>query len=139
MDDFILKVKCPNDGSECSIVGGEIMESMVLLGDGEQNMQCLACGYASNSNMKTTVQTLPDDFKDVFVETGQDRYWAPSVFTTENYNVVPMVDDGELKWRIFAHQDPKTEVVVPLFSDAFKMVEKLEKALGETIQQQTNN
>ena len=62
MDDFILKVKCPNDGSECSIVGGEIMESMVLLGDGEQNMQCLACGYASNSNMKTTVQPLPDDF-----------------------------------------------------------------------------
>ena len=139
MDDFILKVKCPNDGSECSIVGGEIMESMVLLGDGEQNMQCLACGYASNSNMKTTVQPLPDDFKDVCVETCQDRYWAPSVFTTENYNVVPMVDDGELKWRIFAHQDPKTEVVVPLFSDAFKMVEKLEKALGETIQQQTNN
>ena len=139
MDDFILKVKCPNDGSECSIVGGEIMESMVLLGDNEQNMQCLACGYASNSNMKTTVQPLPDDFKDVCVETGQDRYWAPSVFTTENYNVVPMVDDGELKWRIFAHQDPKTEVVVPLFSDAFKMVEKLEKALGETIQQQTNN
>ena len=61
------------------------------------------------------------------------------MFTTENYNVVPMVDEGELKWKIFAHQDPKTEVVVPLFSDAFKMVEKLEKALGETIQQQTNN
>ena len=138
-DDFMLKVKCPNNGSECSIVGGEVMESMVLLGDGEQNMQCLACGYASNSNMKTSVQPLPEDFKDVCVETDKGRYWAPSVFTTENYNVVPMVDNGVLKWRIFAHQDPETEVVVPLFSDAFKMVEKLEKALGETIQQQTNN
>jgi len=138
-DDFMLKVKCPNNGSECSIVGGEVMESMVLLGDGEQNMQCLACGYASNSNMKTSVQPLPEDFKDVCVETDNGRYWAPSVFTTENYNVVPMVDNDVLKWRIFAHQDPETEVVVPLFSDAFKMVEKLEKALGETIQQQTDN
>jgi hypothetical protein len=50
-----------------------------------------------------------------------------------------MVDGGVLKWRIFAHQDPETEVVVPLFSDAYKMVEKMEKVLGETIQQQTDN
>ena len=139
MDDFMLKVKCPNNGSECSIVGGEIMESMVLLGDGEQNMQCLACGYASNSNMKTHIQPFPKDFKDVCVATDKGRYWAPSVFTTENYNVVPIVDGGVLKWRIFAHQDPETEVVVPLFSDAFKMVEKMENLIGETIQQQTDN
>ena len=139
MDDFMLKVKCPNNGSECSIVGGEIMESMVLLGDGEQNMQCLACGYASNSNMKTHIQPFPKDFKNVCVETDKGRYWAPSVFTTENYNVVPIVDGGVLKWRIFAHQDPETEVVVPLFSDAFKMVEKMENLIGETIQQQTDN
>ena len=139
MDDFMLKVKCPNNGSECSIVGGEIMESMVLLGDGEQNIQCLACGYASNSNMKTHIQPFPKDFKDVCVETDKGRYWAPSVFTTENYNVVPIVDGGVLKWRIFAHQDPETEVVVPLFSDAFKMVEKLEKLIGHKIQQQKNN
>ena len=37
MQDMVLKVECPNDGSECSVVGGKIMESMVLLGDGEQN------------------------------------------------------------------------------------------------------
>ena len=135
MDDFMLKVKCPNNGSECSIVGGEIMESMVLLGDGEQNMQCLACGYASNSNMKTHIQPFPKDFKDVCVETDKGRYWAPSVFTTENYNVVPIVDGGVLKWRIFPHQDPETEVIVPNFIDAYKMVEKMEKVLGETVQQ----
>ena len=138
-DNFILKVKCPNNGSECSIVGGEVMESMVLLGDNEQNMQCLACGFASNNNMKTRIQPFPEDFKEVCVETGEGRYWAPSVFTTENYNVVPMVDGGQLKWRIFAHQDPETEVVVPLFSDAFKMVEKMEKIVGEKIQQQEDN
>ena len=55
MDDMILKVKCPNDTKECTVAGGEIMESMVLLGDDEQNMQCLACGYASNKTMKTHI------------------------------------------------------------------------------------
>jgi len=139
VEDFTLRVKCPNDGEKCSVSGGEIEESMILLGDNEQNMQCLVCGFASNNDMKTYIKPFPEDFKDVCVETGQDRYWAPSVFTTENYNVVPMVDNGVLKWRIFAHQDPGTEVVVPLFSDAFKMVEKLEKTLGDAIQQQTDN
>jgi len=139
MNDLTLRVKCPNDGKKCSISGKEIKESMILLGDNEQNMQCLECGYASNNSMKTHIKPFPEDFKDVCVETNQDRYWAPSVFTTENYNVVPMVDEGVLKWRIFAHQDPETEVIVPLFSDAYKMVEKMEKVLGETIQQQTDN
>ena len=139
MNDLTLRVKCPNDGRKCSVSGEEIKESMILLGDNEQNMQCLECGYASNNSMKTHIKPFPEDFKDVCVETNQDRYWAPSVFTTENYNVVPMVDEGVLKWRIFAHQDPETEVIVPLFSDAYKMVEKMEKVLGETIQQQTDN
>ena len=52
--------------------------------------------------------------------------------------VVPVVD-GELKWRVYAQADPATEVVMPTFSDAFKMVEKLEKLIGEQIQQQTNS
>ena len=139
MDDFTLRVKCPNDGEKCSVSGGEIKESMILLGDTEQNMQCLECGYASNNDMKTHIKPFPEDFKDVCVETDKGRYWAPSVFTTENYNVVPMVDEGVLKWRIFPHQDLETEVIVPNFIDAYKMVEKMEKVLGETIQQQTDN
>jgi len=128
MDDMILKVKCPNDTKECTVAGGEIMESMVLLGDEEQNMQC----------MKTHIKPFHDDFKEVCVETNKGRYWAPSVFTTENYMVVPVVD-GELKWRVYAQADPATEVVMPTFSDAFKMVEKLENLIGEQIQQQTNS
>jgi hypothetical protein len=104
-----------------SVSGGEIKESMILLGDNEQNMQCLECGYASNSSMKTHIKPFPEDFKDVCVETNKGRYWAPSVFTTEN------------------HQDLETEVIVPNFIDAYKMVEKMEKVLGETIQQQTDN
>jgi len=138
MDDMVLKVKCPNDSKQCSVAGGEIMESMVLLGDEEQNMQCLACGYASNKTMKTHIKPFPEDFKEVCVETTRGRYWAPSVFTTENYMVVPVVD-GELKWRVYAQVDPETEVLVPTFSDAFKMVEKLENYLDKQIQQQEDN
>ena len=139
MEDYTLRVKCPNDGEKCSVSGGKIEESMILLGDNEQNMQCLACGFASNNDMKTHIKPFPDDFKDVCVETGQGRYWAPSVFTTANYQVVPMVEKTELKWRIFAHEDPKTEVVVPTFTDAYKMVEKMETIIGEKIQQQANS
>ena len=139
MEDYTLRVKCPNDGEKCSVSGGKIEESMILLGDNEQNMQCLACGFASNNDMKTHIKPFPDDFKDVCVETGQGRYWAPSVFTTANYQVVPMVEKTELKWRIFAHEDPKTEVVVPTFTDAYKMVEKMEIIIGQKIQQQKDN
>ena len=138
MEDFILRVKCPvcleDDGEE------NTGDNLVLLGDEEQNMQCLGCGFGSNNNMKDHISDnpFPQEFKDVCRKLGK-RFWAPSVFTTENYQVVPMVKEKELKWRVFAHLDPKTEVVVPLFTDAFKMVEILEKFIGHKIQQQKNN
>ena len=138
MEDFILRVKCPvcleDDGEE------NTGDNLVLLGDEEQNMQCLGCGFGSNNNMKDHISDnpFPQEFKDVCRKLGK-RFWAPSLFTTENYQVVPMVKEKELKWRVFAHLDPKTEVVVPLFTDAFKMVEKLEKLIGHKIQQQKNN
>jgi len=50
-----------------------------------------------------------------------------------------MVEGKELRWRIYAHEDPKTAVTVPNFIDAYKMVEKLETIVGEKIQQQTDN
>jgi hypothetical protein len=49
--------------------------------------------------------------------------------------VVPLVEKKVLKWRLFAQTDPSTEVLVPHFSDAYKMVEKLEKTIGDQIQQ----
>ena len=138
MEDFILRVKCP----VCLKDNGEenTGDTLVLLGDEEQNMQCLGCGFGSNNNMKTHISDnpFPQEFKDVCRKIGK-RFWAPSVFTTENYQVVPLVDKKELKWRVFAHQDPQTEVVVPIFGDAFKMVEKMETLIGQKIQQQTNN
>ena len=123
-----------NDGEE------NTGDNLVLLGDDVQNMQCLGCGYGSNNNMKSHISDnpFPQEFKDVCEKIG-DRFWAPSVFTTANYQVVPLVEKTELKWRVFAHQDPKTEAVVPTFADAFKMVEKMETIIGEKIQQQENN
>jgi len=73
---------------------------------------------------------FPQEFKDVCREIN-DRWWAPSVFTTEHYMVVPLAEEDKLKWRLFAKDDPETEVLVPHFSDAYKMVERLEKTLGQ--------
>jgi len=138
MEDYILRVKCPvcmkNLGEE------NIDDTLVLLGDDEQNMQCLACGYSSNNKMKEHINDnpFPQEFKDVCEKIG-DRFWAPSIFTTANYQVVPMVEDKKLKWRIFPHHDPKTEVVVPNFTSAYKMVEKMEMTIGKSIQQQADS
>jgi len=138
MEDFILRVKCPvcmkNLGEE------NIEDTLVLLGDDEQNMQCLACGYSSNNKMKEHINDnpFPQEFKDVCEKIG-DRFWAPSIFQTANYKVVPMVEEKELKWRIFPHHDPETEVVVPNFTSAYKMVEKMEITIGESIQQQADS
>jgi len=137
MEDYTLRVKCPVCMKN---LGEEIDDTLILLGDEEQNMQCLACGYSSNNKMKEHISEnpFPQEFKDVCEKIG-DRFWAPSVFTTANYQVVPMVEDKELKWRIYAHQDPETEVVVPTFTDAYTMVEKMEKIIGDKIQQQADS
>ena len=92
MEDFILRGKCPvcleDDGEE------NTGDNLVLLGDEEQNMQCLGCGFGSNNNMKDHISDnpFPQEFKDVCRKLGK-RFWAPSVFTTENYQVVPMVKE----------------------------------------------
>ena len=38
MENMVLKVQCPNDSEQCVVAGGEIVESMLLLGDEEQNI-----------------------------------------------------------------------------------------------------
>ena len=128
MNNMFLQVACPC----CLDDELKIDESLVLLGDEEQNMQCLHCGFASNKKMKSHIDDnpFPQEFKDVCKKI-IDRWWAPSVFTTENYMVVPSVERKVLKWRLFAKTDPETEVFVPHFRDAYKMVEKLEKTLGQ--------
>ena len=127
-----MRVQCPC----CVEDENGIEDSVVLRGDDAQKMQCLYCGFASNKKMKSHIDDnpFPQEFKDI-CRNINNRWWAPSVFTTENYMVVPFVEQTKLKWRLFGKDDPETEVVVPHFSDAYKMVENLEKALGQKIQQ----
>ena len=136
MEDMILKVPCPC----CIEEDGESADTLVLLGDDQQNMQCLGCGYGSNNNMKEHISDnpFPQEFKDVCKKLN-DRFWAPSVFTTANYNVTPTVKDKKLNWIISPTADKATEVLVPTFADAFKMVEKLEGLIEHEIQQSQNN
>ena len=131
MEDMFMQVQCPC----CLTDKNGVDDSLVLLGDDEQNMQCLYCGYASNKKMKSHIDDnpFPQEFKDV-CRNIKDRWWAPSVFTTEYYMVVPLVEEDKLKWRLFGKDDPETEVLVPHFSDAYKMVEKLEKVIGDSLQ-----
>ena len=128
MEDMILKVPCPC----CIQEDGESADTLVLLGDDQHNMQCLGCGYGSNNNMKSEDYDA-NEFQSICKKL-KDRWWAPSSFTTEHYTVIPFMDDG-LKWKIIPLSDVKTEVLVPTFSDAFKMIEKLENLIGDQIQQ----
>ena len=136
MEDMILKVPCPC----CIEEDGESADTLVLLGDDQQNMQCLGCGYGSNNNMKEHIidNPFPQELKDVCKKL-KDRFWAPSVFTTANYDVTPTVKDKKLNWIISPIADRATEVLVPTFADAFKMVEKLEGLIEHEIQQSQNN
>ena len=136
MEDMILKVPCPC----CIEEDGESADTLVLLGDDQQNMQCLGCGYGSNNNMKEHINDnpFPQEFKDVCKKLN-DRFWAPSVFTTANYNVKPTIKDKKLNWIITPIIDTTTEVLVPTFADAFKMVEKLEGLIEHKIQQSQDN
>jgi len=136
MEDMILKVPCPC----CIQEDGESADTLVLLGDDQQNMQCLGCGYGSNNNMKEHINDnpFPQEFKDVCKKLN-DRFWAPSVFTTANYDVTPTIKDKELNWIITPTTDKTTEVLVPTFADAFKMVEKLEGIIEHEIQQSQSN
>ena len=136
MEDMILKVPCPC----CIEEDGESADTLVLLGDDKQNMQCLGCGYGSNNNMKEHISDnpFPQEFKDVCKKLN-DRFWAPSVFTTANYDVTPTVKDKKLNWIISPIADRATEVLVPTFADAFKMVEKLEGLIEHATQQSQDN
>ena len=132
-DNLYMKVQCPNDGKKCLIDGGDVENLVILLGDDEQNMQCLYCGYASNKNYKKHLDD--NDFPDEFVEVCKninERWWIPAVFTTDNYTVTPNTKDEKLIWLIKTNNATEAvEVEVPHFSDAYKMVEKLETNLGE--------
>ena len=133
---MFLEVQCPNDSKKCLVSDGEIKESLVLLGDDEQNMQCTQCGYASNKDYKDKMVEFPEDFQSVCKEVN-GRWWMPAVYQTENYIIVPAVEEEKLIWIIRTRMDTKaTEVTMPSFYDAYVIIQAMETRNAELPQQE---
>jgi len=133
---MFLEVQCPNDSKKCLVSDGEIKESLILLGDNEQNMQCTQCGYASNKDFKDKVVEFPEDFKKVCKEIN-GRWWMPAVYQTENYIIVPSVEEEKLIWIIRTRMDTKaTEVKMPTFYDAYAIIQIMETKNAKLSQQE---
>ena len=135
---MFLEVQCPlclEDGSDKS-------DTLILLGDDEQNMQCTQCGYASNKNYKDKVVEFPEEFQSVCKEVN-GRWWMPAVYQTENYIIVPAVEldpedlEEKLIWIIRTRMDTKaTEVTMPSFYDAYAILQIMETKNAQLSQQE---
>ena len=133
---MFLEVQCPNDSNKCLVSDGEIKESLVLLGDDEQNMQCTQCGYASNKDYKDKMVEFPEDFQSVCREVN-GRWWMPAVYQTQNYLVVPAIEEEKLVWIIRTRMDTKaTEVTMPSFYDAYAILQIMETKNAQLSQQE---
>ena len=133
---MFLEVQCPNDSKKCLVSDGEIKESLILLGDDEQNMQCTQCGYASNKDYKDKMVEFPEDFQSVCREVN-GRWWMPAVYQTKNYLVVPAIEEEKLVWIIRTRMDTKaTEVTMPSFYDAYAILQIMETKNAQLSQQE---
>ena len=133
---MFLEVQCPNDSKKCLVSDGEIKESLILLGDEEQNMQCTQCGYASNKDYKDKMVEFPEDFQSVCKEIN-GRWWMPAVYQTKNYLVVPAIEEEKLVWIIRTRMDTKaTEVTMPTFYDAYAILQIMETKNAQLSQQE---
>ena len=133
---MFLEVTCPNDSEKCLVSDGEIKESLILLGDDEQNMQCTQCGYASNKDYKDKMVEFPEDFQSVCKEIN-GRWWMPAVYQTQNYIVVPAIEEEKLVWIIRTRMDTKaTEVTMPTFYDAYAILQIMETKNAQLSQQE---
>ena len=133
---MFLEVQCPNDSKKCLVSDGEIKESLILLGDDEQNMQCTQCGYASNKDYKDKMVEFPEDFQSVCREIN-GRWWMPAVYQTQNYLVVPAIEEEKLVWIIRTRMDTKaTEVTMPTFYDAYAILQIMETKNAQLSQQE---
>ena len=133
---MFLEVQCPNDSKKCLVSDGEIKESLILLGDDEQNMQCTQCGYASNKDYKDKMVEFPEDFQSVCKEIN-GRWWMPAVYQTQNYIVVPAIEEEKLVWIIRTRMDTKaTEVTMPSFYDAYAILQIMETKNAQLSQQE---
>ena len=139
---MMLQVQCPNDGDKCLVSDCDIKEEMVLLGDDQQNMQCINCGFASNKKYKGEIGDILENYPKDFINACKEvngRWWIPAVYQTENYIISPKIVEDELKWVIRPQQILKAEdVEMPTFYDAYVVIQLMETRSGQ-IQQQTSD
>ena len=126
VSDMRLNVKCP-----CCLTE----DSLILLGDDSQSMQCIHCGYASSKDYK---EQLSDELDDKFINVCKNingRNWVPGVFKSNNYYITPDVVDSKLIWHIITNLGTEsTKVEMPHFSDALAIVQTMEKHIGDQVQ-----
>ena len=140
---MMLQVQCPNDGDKCLVSDCDIKEEMVLLGDDQQNMQCINCGFASNKKYKGEIGDILENYPKDFINACKEvngRWWIPAVYQTENYIISPKIVEDELKWVIRPQQILNAEdVEMPTFYEAYVVIQLMETRSGQIQQQTTDN
>ena len=123
---MFLEVQCPL----CLEDGSDVDNSLILLGDNDQNMQCTNCGYASNSKYKGEIGDILENYPKDFINACKEvngRWWIPAVYQTENYIISPKIVEDELKWVIRPQQILNAEdVEMPTFYDAYVVIQLME-------------
>ena len=136
---MFLEVQCPL----CLEDGSDIDNSLILLGDDQQNMQCTNCGFASNSKYKGEIGDILENYPKDFINACKEvngRWWIPAVYQTENYIISPKIVEDELKWVIRPQQILNAEdVEMPTFYDAYVVIQLMETRSGQIQQQTTDN
>ena len=120
-------------------VRSDIDNSLILLGDDQQNMQCTNCGFASNEKYKGEIgdilENYPKDFINVCRQVN-DRWWIPAIYQTEKYMIAPKVVDDKLTWVIRPQQILNAEdVEMPTFYDAYVVIQLMETRGAELSKQ----
>ena len=87
---MFLEVQCPL----CLEDGSDVDNSLILLGDDEQNMQCTNCGFASNEKYKGEIgdilENYPDDFIGVCRKVNAEDVEMPTFY--DAYVVIQMME-----------------------------------------------
>jgi hypothetical protein len=135
---MFLEVQCPL----CLEDGSDVDNSLILLGDDDQNMQCTNCGFASNKKYKGEISDILENYPNDFISVCRkinDRWWIPAIYNTEKYMISPKVVDDKLTWVIRPQQILNAEdVEMPTFYDAYVVIQMMETRSGQ-IQQQTSD
>ena len=132
---MMLEVQCPL----CLENGSDVDNSLILLGDDQQNMQCTNCGFASNKKYKGEIGDILENFPKDFINVCKEvngRWWIPAIYNTEKYMIAPKIVDDKLTWVIRDQSILNAEdVSMPTFYDAYVVIQLMETRGAELPQQ----